>query len=57
MRLEKATFAAGRFWAVERAFRRIGSAMGTRGGHFENPTDQDACAGQTRHVDAVASIP
>jgi peptide-methionine (S)-S-oxide reductase len=57
VRLEKATFAAGCFWGVERAFRQIDgitdASCGYTGGHYENPSYQDVCSGQTGHAEAV----
>ena len=54
---EKATFAAGCFWGVEAAFRRIkgvkDAACGYTGGHTENPTYQDVCGHATGHAEAV----
>lgn len=54
---QKATFAAGCFWGVEDAFRRIPGVIdavsGYLGGHTEHPTYRDVCGHRTGHAEAV----
>ena len=55
--MEKASFAGGCFWCIHAAFdllEGVGEVVsGYSGGHVENPSYEEVCAGDTGHVEAV----
>jgi peptide-methionine (S)-S-oxide reductase len=57
MSKQKATFAAGCFWGVEAAFRRLPGVLdvlsGYTAGHVDNPSYSQVCGHTTGHAEAV----
>jgi peptide-methionine (S)-S-oxide reductase len=57
MDVERATFSAGSFWAVEARFLKVNGIkrvrVGYTGGQKGKPSYQDVCLGHTMHAEAV----
>ncbi|CAB0151136.1 Peptide methionine sulfoxide reductase MsrA 3 [Pseudidiomarina piscicola] len=54
---QQITLAGGCFWCIEGAFKQVRGVLkaesGFAGGHLENPTYEQVCAGDTGHAEAV----
>lgn len=57
VKYELATFGNGCFWCTEAIFGRLKGVLkaipGYSGGHIDNPTYREVCAGKTGHAESV----
>jgi peptide-methionine (S)-S-oxide reductase len=57
LELKTATFAGGCFWCTEAIFQRLNgvdkTVVGYSGGHVDNPTYEQVCAGSTGHAESI----
>jgi methionine-S-sulfoxide reductase len=55
--IEKVIFAGGCFWCMQAVFDKVKgvafTTVGYTGGHKENPTYEEVCAGKTGHAEAI----
>ncbi len=55
--IEKAVFAGGCFWCMQNPYDElkgvVSTAVGYTGGHKDNPTYEEVCAGNTGHAEAI----
>ncbi len=55
--MDKAMFAAGCFWGVEKSFSEVEGVLNTEVGYAQgdtkNPTYEDVCRGDTNHAEVV----
>ena len=55
--MDKAIFAAGCFWGVEKSFSEVEGVLNTEVGYAQgdtkNPTYEDVCRGDTKHAEVV----
>ena len=56
-KFEKATFAGGCFWCMQHPYDElkgvVSTTVGYTGGHRDNPTYEEVCAGETGHAEAI----